>query len=162
MDSINIYISIPALMPEKTKQDIAKRVKDSCPFTVTVNYWSTGTYYDPLSVDKCDIFIVVTEYNTWQTNINFLPSGIRKELKLAETLKKPIFLAYTTASQEMYFYATALTKESLSGIAGSSTHLAKKVTDFVNTRACYKKGYKITEKLSPEKGEEETDQRLLL
>ena len=166
METVNIYMSIPAHMPEETKKNIAKRVRESCPYSVNVNYWSVGTFYDSLSVHKCDIFIVVNEHNNWISNVNLLPAGVRRELKLAASLDKPIFTAYETTNKEINFYSTTLTVDSLAGIAGTSTNLAKKVSSLSNKESYVWEPDDIKELKQPAKTKscliEAPDQRLLL
>jgi hypothetical protein len=59
-----------------------------------VDVWNRKEKYNDSPLKQCDIFLLLTNDNKWNIDINHLPSGCRRELLEAIQLGKPILLGY--------------------------------------------------------------------
>ena len=106
--STTLYLSIPVALPDRQKViNVIERHMSNYGMdrrkTPIVNYYKPGQFYDPAVVANNDIF-VFTDNLQWEVNLQFLPLGVKNELKRAMQLKKDIFYIYETKGGEIGLY----------------------------------------------------------
>lgn len=105
---VKIYLSIPVALPDRQKViNVIERYMSNYGMdrrkTPIVNYYKPGQFYNSEVVANNDIF-VFTDKLQWEINLQFLPSGVKNELKRAMQLRKDIFYAYKTKQGEIGLY----------------------------------------------------------
>ena len=109
MDStIKIYLSLPVALSDRQKViNVIERSMSNYGMdrrkTPIVNYYKPGQFYNPAVVANNDIF-VFTDKLQWDITLQFLPAGVKNELKKAMQLRKDIFYAYKTKRGEIGLY----------------------------------------------------------
>ena len=106
--STTLYLSIPIALPNRQKViNVIERHMSNYGMdrrkTPIVNYYKPGQFYNPAVVANNDIF-VFTDNLQWEVNLQFLPLGVKNELKRAMQLKKDIFYIYETKGGEIGLY----------------------------------------------------------
>ena len=109
--STTLYLSIPVALPDRQKViNVIERHMSNYGMdrrkTPIVNYYKPGQFYNPAVVANNDIF-VFTDNLQWEVNLQFLPLGVKNELKRAMQLKKDIFYIYETKGGEIGLYKCA-------------------------------------------------------
>lgn len=166
MDStIKIYLSLPVDLDirDKIAKDIANNIKSYCeqafPVDYTLEYYTPGQLYDPKVVDNCDIFIYTDVEMGWRVKTVLLPSGVRKEVRRAIALNKPILYIYENKEEEINTYATSYTdNENPCPRLGSTAYIYRLISTLMEEKA--KKSDVICSFKKVENGS--LDRRLLL
>ena len=140
--SIKIYLSLPVDLDirDEIAEDIANNIKSYCgqdfPVDCTLEYYTPGQLYDPKVVDNCDIFIYTDVEMEWGVKTALLPSGVRKEVRRAMALNKPILYIYENKEEEINTYTTSYTdNENPSPRPGSTTYIYRLISTLMEEKA---------------------------
>ena len=140
---VKIYLSIPVALPDRQKViNVIERYMSNYGMAIRktpiVNYYKPGQFYNSEVVANNDIF-VFTDKLQWEVNLQFLPSGVKNELKRAMQLRKDIFYAYKTKQGEIGLYKCDYSNHYANPfckpvVASSSAiyHLMDEMTDHVS------------------------------
>lgn len=116
------YISCPVATNMAELNETALLVRNIGGFP---RFWTRGSVYDHDSTIKdCDVFILMLPNNGWSSYFQDLPMGCRKELKLAISVGKKIFISYKSGNGRSS-YATKHDLEFITAIAGTYDELKK-------------------------------------
>lgn len=122
--SNKVYISCPLNVDMKHVKGVENALKG---MGFCVNYWDRSwpsSRYTDDPVRYCDIFVIILPDGKWSISRAQLPAGTYKELKLAITLGKPIYMGYLGVISSMYaVYQTEYDNERISGVRGSADHI---------------------------------------
>ena len=137
--STTLYLSIPVDLPDRQKViNVIERYMSNYGMdrrkTPIVNYYKPGQFYNPAVVANNDIF-VFTDNLQWEVNLQFLPSGVKNELKRAMQLKKDIFYIYKTKGGEIGLYKCAYSASFCRPVVATSSaiyQLIDEMTDHVS------------------------------
>jgi hypothetical protein len=87
-----VYVSCPMTVSQTV---LDKTLKHLSYLGVAARAWERGTLYkEEDSIKYCDAFIILLPENKFGTELYKIPSGTRKELLLAFSLNKEIYLSY--------------------------------------------------------------------
>lgn len=143
MDStVKIYLSLPVDLDirEDIANTIANNIKSYCenglPIDCILEYYKPGEIYDPKVVDNCDIFIYTDVEMEWGVKTTLLPSGVRKEVRKAMFLNKPILYIYENKEEEINTYATSYTdNENPYPKPGSTAYIYRLISTLMEEKA---------------------------
>lgn len=87
-----------------------------------VKWWNRGTRYSRNDLENAKAVVVILENNNFRQELNDISRGVRSEIKYALENYIPIYLAYKTRENHLYFYKTEvyLEQKRFTGIAGST------------------------------------------
>lgn len=141
----NIYLSLPVEL--KNRKAIVKEICDKLDTycntkgdNVEVKHYIPGQFYNSLVVNECDVFVFTDINMPWNITVNLLPSGVRKELKKAMLLRKPIYYIYRNKEEELNMYHCMYNPvdiQNIQPIAGTTSHLYHFLQDFKEKRGGY-------------------------
>lgn len=115
-----IYFSIPVSID----WDTASKCFSQLFKKYAVDVWKRDHYYNKSWIDDCDAFVIMLPNGKWSYRIDELPVGCRREIKKAERLDKPIYLAYKPMSNSIpIFYNTRINDGYIIGLGGTSGDL---------------------------------------
>lgn len=113
-----IYVSCPMSIGQDKLDSV---LVDLRKIGFVARAWKRNTpYIEDEYIPDCDYFVVILPDLKWTYEIDDLPSGTRKELKLAINLKKPIFIAYQTQNHGINIYKATIGEYDIEGIASTS------------------------------------------
>ena len=134
----NIYLSLPVEL--KNRQaivfEISERLDTYCDTTednVEMEYYIPGQIYNSNVVSKCDVFVFTDINMPWHITVDLLPSGVKKELKSAMILRKPIYYIYRNKEGELNLYHCIYSEgqlQEINHISGTTTNLYHSLKDF--------------------------------
>ena len=139
MDPLSkIYLSLPVGLKDRKAivYEICKKLDTYYNTTIDnidIDCYFPGEVYNSDVVSKCDIFVFTDINMPWHINIDLLPSGVRKELKAAMILRKPIYYIYRNKEGELNLYHCIYSEgqlQEINPIAGTTTHLYHSLKDF--------------------------------
>lgn len=120
MSKPRVYLSFPAALPNRDKEieEIVKNVGGSA----SIYAWTSSLNYSDKPVRECDIFVFCFADFSFKGPASKLPSGVMKELGIAHSLGKKIYLAYKTSNGYTGIYEVAISflANSINGIAATS------------------------------------------
>lgn len=167
----NIYLSLPVELKNRKAiiYELCGRLDTYCETTtddVEIDYYMPWQIYNANVVTKCDVFVFTDINMPWHITIDLLPSGVKKELKSAMILRKPIYYIYRNKEGELNLYHCIYSEEQLQKIdpiAGTTTHLYHLLKELKEKREGYS-NKKVDEPKKVEKGivKQALDRRLLL
>jgi hypothetical protein len=102
MSQIKVYISCPSTQPVKKTEAVANLIHNYR-LNTNVSYWIKGDIYDKKMSDY-NVFVLMTNDNSFNGLVNQLPSGCARELIEAHCHDLHIMLAYTKLSGEIRLY----------------------------------------------------------
>jgi hypothetical protein len=109
-----MYISCPISIAQSELDEVVKTLMD---LGCNPNYWVRGTHYNKSSIiNNCDGLVLVLPELKWEYVIDALPEGCKRELKLAITAKRKIYLAYITSDRVFGIYDTDTSNGTISGV----------------------------------------------
>jgi hypothetical protein len=133
MNNPTAYISCPISVPMLELKKVEDKLRA---INWRPNYWIRGSSYSDKGVRTADavVFILFVgneqPLKTWRKDLNCLSMGTKKELELATTLNKPIFIAYQTMDNEVNFYTASIrskrendTLKMIEGTQGTSNEI---------------------------------------
>lgn len=97
-----VYISCPISVPEATLRKVEDHI--DCQAGFISSYWERGSTYTDTALKTADAVVFMFPNNNFSTYLDHLPSGVKKELKLAVKLCKPIFVAYRKVDDTIGIY----------------------------------------------------------
>jgi len=87
-----VYVSCPMTVSQTVLDKTMKHLEN---LGVAARAWERGTpYKEEDSIKYCDVFIILLPENKFGTELYKITSGTRKELLLAFSLGKEIYLSY--------------------------------------------------------------------
>jgi len=85
-----------------------------------VIYWERNSLYRDYWIEECDHFIIMLPDNKFECVVENLPSGVLRELRRAEKMKKSICMAYKNITYKKWnIYNTCRSMFSIGGLAGT-------------------------------------------
>lgn len=117
-----VYFSVPVSMDWDIVTNCTQRLVGK----YDVSIWNRSGYYDNNYVKKCDVFILMLPKGRWNSEIDTLPSGVKKELKEAIRLGIPVLIAYKPSTGIWEFYDTSINtfgEGFITAVAGTSNKL---------------------------------------
>ena len=95
-----------------------------------VRYWVRGSNYSDQDLRDADAVVVILPGNSFNYEVCNLTAGAKSEIKLANVLKKPIYIAYTSVTvEQLGIYESVLGFGRISGIAGTTHKLSSIVQE---------------------------------
>lgn len=141
----NIYLSLPVELKNRQAiiYEIYSKLDTYCDpkeDNVDVNYYVPGQIYNSNVVSKCDVFVFTDINMPWHITLDLLPSGVRRELKSAMILRKPIYYIYRNKEGELNMYHCMYNPgdiQNIQPIAGTTAHLYHFLKEFKEKRGGY-------------------------
>lgn len=143
---VSAYISCPVVVPMVELKRVYDCLGQSTDHDINIKYWQRGGPYDSRLLFDSDIFILMTDDNSFKMDFMELPIGCRRELLSAIRLNKQIFLAYKPQMHSVgnyCFYDLVATLKSntsteqhglLTGIPGTTGSITKVINKFFNLK----------------------------
>lgn len=113
-----VYLSFPVSENLYTRDQIVELITSKN--DKEVSYWLQGHRYSDSDLRAADKVVIYLTGNQFKLQRHKISSGCRKELELAISLGKQVYLAYTS-SLGIRIYATNINTNMIEGIPG--THL---------------------------------------
>jgi|SRR6478736_927854 len=85
-------------------QDIREYICNLKNAKLNIRYWGEGYTYSDNDIRDSEVFIFTHEKNKGTFYLDEMASGVRKELELAMSLNKKVFLAYYKKDGTLGFY----------------------------------------------------------
>lgn len=126
------YLSCPLSVPQQTLDKYIKKLRQCLP-TEQVRYYKRGTSYDEgvydMTIYGADAFVLVLPDNSFRLPLDKLTAGCKRELILAMSCNKRLYLAYEAAQgfniyEAVIIYENGIPKR-FEGIAGTSGNFEK-------------------------------------
>lgn len=142
----NIYLSLPVELKNRDAivyEICHNRIDTYCNTTgdeVETDYYTIGQTYNSSVVNKCDVFVFTDINMPWHITVDLLPSGVKKELKSAMILRKPIYYIYRNKEGELNLYHCVYQPgdiQNIQPIAGTTTHLYHFLKEFKERKEEY-------------------------
>lgn len=131
---MNAYISCPIPVPiEKLHVVGTKLVDDGYHPT----YWKRGTEYKEDQLKEASIFVLMSENNSFDYCLDDMTLGCRKELALAKSLNKPLYMAYWKGNSQLNIYPMHLVKLEEGRVLGMSGNYIQKANKVVNNYSIF-------------------------
>jgi len=114
---MHVYISCPLT------EDVGKLSQVSRKLTELGygSWWyERGTTYDDTKLRISDIFVLIAKANSFEMSLDHMSAGCRKELALAKSLGKPLYLAYWKGGKNLQIYSINLNKLETGSVQGIS------------------------------------------
>ncbi|TXG80304.1 MAG: hypothetical protein E6R13_08230 [Spirochaetes bacterium] len=67
-------------------------------------WWTRGTDYTDTKLREAKIFVLMSEHNQFDYRLDNMTLGCRKELALAQSLNKPLYIAYWKRGKTLNIY----------------------------------------------------------
>lgn len=123
---MKVYISCPWSFSNGLEKVTKYLVNDLRGLIQSVSYNKKGEDYNFSLLEQADCVVFVLEAFRWQERLESISRGMLSELVWCLNHRKPIYLAYKSASADIGIYSAQITEELLlQGIAGTSNNIFK-------------------------------------
>ena len=130
------YISCPLGVDLRKLHDVAHKLR-------TLGYspisYERGTIYSDINLKGAEMFVLMSENNKFDYSRFAMTPGCKKELELAESLHKPLYLAYWKNGKELNIYPLVMKYLEYGRVLGQSGCYLQpyKAEQIINTYQIY-------------------------
>ena len=126
--SRSAYFSIPVSIDWDTALDAMKAVTEDNGIKES-KFWERDKVYELKNL-KADDFILVLPNFAWSSKLSDLPAGCARELKLAISLGRKIYILYAKRTTGYYgIYETDIDKTSITSLSGTCNSISHFYSD---------------------------------
>jgi hypothetical protein len=127
------YISCPLPVAMSTLMEVSNKVIS---LGYETSFWARGTSYQEDQLREADIFVLISVEHQFDYVLDSMTFGCRKELALAKSLKKPLYMAYWKNGTTLNIYPINLKHLDDGRVLGQSGMYLKK-SEIINSYEIY-------------------------
>jgi len=128
------YISCPIPVPTSTRNGVAGKLVD---LGYTPSWWIRDTEYKDDKLREAEIFVLMGLHAPFDYNLDTMTLGCRKELALAKSLNKQLYMAYWKGGTKLNFYPINLNHLENGRVLGESGVYLQPAEKIVNSYEIY-------------------------
>lgn len=128
------YISCPMTVVLGKVADVSKKLTEH---GYTPSAWDRNEKYTDTDLKEADIFVLMSQHNQFDYVFVEMTMGCRKELTLAISLGKPLYMAYWKQGKELNIYPINLRHLEEGRVLGESGVYLKEADKVINNYSIY-------------------------
>lgn len=96
-----VYVSCPLGVDESKLREVGTKLTK---MGYSSWWYERGTTYEDNKLRIADMFVLMSEHNRFDYSLDSMTAGCRKELALAQSLKKSLYIAYWKGGKILNIY----------------------------------------------------------
>lgn len=123
------YISCPIPVAMSALTEVANKLTRQ---GYEPSAWVRGTDYKDDQLREASIFVLMSQSNNFDYQLDYMTAGCRKELALAKSLGKPLYMAYWKNGKDLNIYPINLKHLEKGRVLGESGSYLGEVSKVIN------------------------------
>jgi len=128
------YISCPIPVPTSKIADVADQLGKK---GYSPTWWTKGTDYTDTRLREAKIFVLMSTDNSFDYCLDSMTAGCRKELALAKSLNKPLYIAYWKGGKTLNIYPIVMKHLEDGRVLGQSGVYLREADKVINDYSIY-------------------------